>query len=159
MKTKPIFFLVLLAAFVLLNNQAFPQQTKDQQKTSTTTETTVKSEPVPGAEITVEQVPGPVFIKKCVTDKDGKFTVMSEEIELAIEKIERAKIALPEEITLQVTIKPKDPSRFPVENNSVVIKVKKSDGPKFTFVVTYQKPTTKSNKGYFAISSKAQSGW
>ena len=68
-KTKPIFFLVLLAAFVLLNNQAFPQQTKDQQKTSTTTETTVTSEPVPGAEITVEQVPGPVFIKSVLRIK------------------------------------------------------------------------------------------
>ena len=84
---------------------------------------------------------------------------MSEEIELAIEKIERAKIALPEEITLQVTIKPKNPTKYPTFTNTVKVKVKKSDGPKFTFVVTYQKPTTKSNKGYFAISSKAQSGW
>ena len=69
MKTKLFFYLALLAGFVLLNNQAFPQQTKDQQKTSTTTETTVTSEPVPGAEITVEQVPGPVFIKSVLRIK------------------------------------------------------------------------------------------
>jgi hypothetical protein len=34
-----------------------------------------KSEPVPGAEITVEQVPGPIVIKTCITDKNGEFTL------------------------------------------------------------------------------------
>ncbi|MGB9695225.1 MAG: stalk domain-containing protein, partial [Caldisericaceae bacterium] len=39
---------------------------------------TVKSEPVPGAEITVEQYPGPVVVvktKMCQTDANGDFSI------------------------------------------------------------------------------------
>ena len=168
MKTKLFFYLaLLLVGFFFFSGNVYSQETKESKKAldafiNATTKSAVASEPVPGAEITVEQQPGPIIIKKCVTDKNGEFTVLIEEIELAFEKIERKgsnKILIPNEINLQFTIKPKDPSRFPVENNSVVIKVKKSDGPKFTFVVTYQKPTIKTNKGTFAVNSKAQSGW
>lgn len=167
MKTKHIFFLTLLFGLFLFNNRTFAQETKESKKAldafiNATTKSAVASEPVPGAEITVEQQPGPIIIKKCVTDKNGEFIVLIEEIELAFEKIERKgsnKILIPNEINLQFTIKPKDPDKYPSLTNKVNVTIKKSDGPKFTFVVTYQKPTTKSNKGYFAISSKAQSGW
>ncbi|MDH7605240.1 MAG: hypothetical protein QHH13_10090 [Melioribacter sp.] len=168
MKTKPIFFLVLLVGYVLLKSEAFSQETKESKKAldafiNPTTKSAVASEPVPGAEITVEQQPGPIIIKKCVTDKNGEFTVLIEEIELAFEKIERKgsnKIFIPNEINLQFTIKPKDPDKYPSLTNKVKVTIKKSDGPKFVFVVTYQKPIEKSsgttNKGTFAVSSKAQ---
>jgi hypothetical protein len=177
MKTKQIFFLaLLLVGFFFFSGNVYSQETKDQKKAldafvTATTKSVEKSEPVPGAEITVEQVK-PTQVKsaaggesaapaektqfdvilksKLTTNDKGEFTLV-----VTPDQFKK----LPEEFQLKFTIKPKDPSRFPVENNSVVIKVKKSDGPKFTFVVTYQKPTTKSNKGYFAISSKAQSGW
>jgi len=156
MRKKCFLFLALLSTFVLLNSNAFSQQMKHQQKPSTTTESIVKSEPVPDAEIIVElvnmEIVGLGFEKKknieCKSNEKGEFSFSFQKEQLQ---------KLPEEFQLKFTIKPKDPSRFPVENNSVVIKVKKSEGPKFTFVVKYQKPTkTKSNKGYFAISSKAQ---
>jgi len=166
MKTTFFFYLTLLVGFVLLNNEAFSQETKDQKKAldafiTATTKSVEKSEPVPGAEITVEQVPGPIVVKKCVTDKNGEFSVSIEEIELAYKKIERtgsSKIASSSnEINLQITVKPKDPTKYSTLTNTVIMKVKKSDGPKFVFVITWQKSTTKTNKGAFAINPKAQS--
>jgi hypothetical protein len=64
---------------------------------------------------------------------------------------------LPDEFKLKFTIKPKDPGKFPAENNFVVVDVKKSDGPNFTFDLTFQKSTQKTNKGAFAVNPKAQS--
>jgi len=61
MKTKLLFYLALLAGFVLFNSIDFSQETKDQKKAldafiTATTKSVEKSEPVPGAEITVEKV-------------------------------------------------------------------------------------------------------
>lgn len=137
MKTKFFFYLALLAGFVLLSSQAFSQE-----------KMMSKSEPVPGAEITVEQVPGPTIIKSKLTTNDkGEFTLV-----VTPDQFKK----LPDEFKLKFTIKPKDQNKFPAESNSVVVKVKKSDGPKFVFVITWQKSTTKTNKGMFAINPKAQ---
>lgn len=178
MKTKQISFLaLLLVGFFFFNGNVYSQETKESKKAldafiNATTKSTVESEPVSGAEIIVELVSADTKMKTSKADGDNMEIVglgfekkknieckSNEKGEFSFSFQKEQLQKLPEEFQLKFTIKPKDPSRFPVENNSVVIKVKKSDGPKFTFVVTYQKPTTKSNKGYFAISSKAQSGW
>jgi len=130
-----------------------------------TTKSKQASEPVPGAEITVEQVPGPVIIKKCVTDKNGEFSVAVEEIELAYEKIERTKItklASPgDEITFRMTIKPPKGWMGMFTSNQVTIKVRKiseSKKAKFEFVLWWEREgKLKTNKGSFAINPKAQS--
>jgi|GEM_PF-5374401 len=44
----------------------------------------------------------------------------------------------------------------PADKNSAVVKLNKNNGPRYVLVVSWQKQNTKSNKGYFAISSKAQ---
>jgi hypothetical protein len=178
MKTKFFFFLALLAGFVLFNSIAFSQETKDQKKAldafvTATTKSVEKSEPVPGAEITVEQVKptqvksaaggesGPaektqfdVILKSKLTTNDkGEFTLV-----VTLDQFKK----LPDEFQLKFTVKPKDQNKFPAESNSVVVKVKKSDGPKFVFVVTWQKSTITTNKaittnrGCFAINPKAQ---
>ncbi len=137
---------------------------------SSTTKSANKSEPVPGAEITVEQLPGPTNIKsagggesgpaeknqfdvifksgaKYYTNDKGEFT-----INLSSEQFNK----LPNEITLKFTIKPKDPKKYNSETNVVTVKVLKPQKPTLIFVVTYIKSDTKTNKGTFAVSSKAQ---
>lgn len=175
MKTKRLFIKVLMVLIIFSCYSSFsqekevkPEKLADAKKAldafiNATTKSTFVSEPVPGAEITVEQQPGPIIIKKCVTDKNGEFTLLIEEIELAFEKIERKgtnKILIPDEINLQFIIKPKDSDKYPSLTNKVKVTIKKSDGPKFVFVVTYQKPNEKSsgttNKGTFAVNRKAQ---
>jgi hypothetical protein len=157
MKTKLVFFLALLAGFSLFSGNAFSQE-----------KMMSKSEPVPGAEITVEQVKptqvksaagsgesGPaektqfdVILKSKLTSNDkGEFTLV-----VTPDQFKK----LPDEFKLKFTIKPKDQNKFPAETNSVVVKVKKSDGPKFVFVITWQKSTTKTNKGAFAVNPKGQ---
>jgi len=180
MKTKLFFYLALLAGFVLLNSEAFSQETKDQKKALDAfinATTKAAGEPVPRVEITVEVVCDPVIINDRVKKDKGVVTT-GEEMEivgLGFEKKvcttnERGEFKftlpdelfkkLPDEFHLKFTIKPKDPSKFPAENNSVIVKVKKSEGPKFIFVVTYQKPNEKAsgttNKGTFAVNRKAQ---
>jgi len=172
MKTKLFFYLALLAGFVLLSSQAFSQEKKDQKKAldafiTATTKSVEKSEPVPGAEITVEQVKptqvksaaggesGPaektqfdVILKSKLTTNDkGEFTLV-----VTPDQFKK----LPDEFKLKFTIKPKDQNKFPAENNFVVVDVKKSDGPNFKFYLTFKKSTEKSNKGVFIVNGKAQ---
>lgn len=139
MKTKFHFVFIFVVLLFITYNLVFAQDnTKSMQI----------SEPVPGAEITVEQVPGPIIIKSSgKTNQKGEFTLI-----LNSEQLQK----LPNEFQLKFTIKPKDPIKYPVENNSAIVKVKKSDGPKFVFVVTFQKSTVKTNKGTFAVNAKAQ---
>lgn len=181
MKTKILFYLTLLVGFALFTTNVFSQESNDPKKEerqkkaldafiTATTKSSEKSEPVPGAEITVEQVPGPTIIKakqiggesgpaektqfdvilksKFTTNDKGEFTLL-----VAPDSFKK----LPEEFNLKFTIKPKDPSKFSTETNSIVVKVKKSDGPKFIFVVTFQKLDAKTNKGTFAVNGKTQS--
>lgn len=131
-------------------------------------------EPVLGAEITVEQVPGPMIINDRVKKDKGVVTT-GEEMEIVGLGFEKKRVFisnaqgefsltlpdellnnLPDEFYLKFTIEPKDPNKFIVESNSVVVKVKKSDGPKFVFVVTFIRNNVKTNKGTFAVNAKAQ---
>ncbi|MGB9847621.1 MAG: hypothetical protein ACPLKV_00130 [Minisyncoccia bacterium] len=177
MKTKILFYLTLLVGYALFTTNVFSQETKEQKKAldafiTATTKSAVTSEPVPGAEITVEQVPGPTIIikaksaggaesgpavktqfdvilkSKFTTNDKGEFTLLVTQDQFK---------KLPEEFNLKFTIKPKDLSKFPTETNSIVVKVKKSDGPKFDFVVTFQKIDARTNKCTFAINGKTQS--
>jgi len=173
MKTKLLFYLALLAGFVLFKSIAFSQETKDQKKAldafvTATTKSAVASEPVPGAEITVEQYPGPVIIKSAAGGESGpaektQFDVILKSKLTTNEKGEFTLVVtpdqfkkLPDEFKLKFTIKPKDQNKFPAENNFVVVDVKKSNGPNFKFYLTFKKSTEKSNKGVFIVNGKAQ---
>lgn len=173
MKIKIFFYLTLLVWYVLLTTNVFSQEIKDQKKSldafiTATTKSTEKSEPVPGAEITVEQVrpdtrtkasgseSGPaektqfdVILKsKFTTNDKGEFTLT-----VTQEQFKK----LPDEFSLKFIIKPKDTGKYPADANSVVVKVKKSNGPNFDFVVTWQKLNAKtSNKGTFAVNGRTQ---
>jgi len=130
--------------------------------TSTITITTdpnnvlLKSEPVPGAEITVEQgfeVVVKSAIIKTVTSDRGEFSFTLPKEELA---------TLPDAIDLVVTITAKNAVGYALTDgasNRVIIRVKKANGPAYAFVVLWQTSMMKSttNKGSFAINPKAQS--
>lgn len=173
MKTKQIFFLSLLVGLFLFNSGAFSQETKEQKKAldafiTATTKSALESEPVPGAEITVEQVPGPTIIKSIAGGESGpaektQFDVILKSKLTTNEKGEFTLVVtpdqfkkLPDEFKLKFTIKPKDFSKFPAENNFVIVDVKKSYGPNFKFYLTFKKSTEKSNKGVFIVNGKAQ---
>jgi hypothetical protein len=119
------------------------------------------SEPVPGAEITVEQVSGPVVVKKCVTDSNGEFSVTVAEIEAAYKNNGRAKIIKQvkpgDVITFLMTIK--RPVGFMSATNQVSIaRTVTSENQRFVFTLVWEKEGhTKTNKGSFAINPKAQS--
>jgi hypothetical protein len=174
MKTKIVLIHALVGFLLLLSSVSFSQEVKSQKKALDAfinATTKAAGEPVPGAEITVEQVPGPEIIRD---KKDKGVVTTGEEMEivgLGFEKkvcISNAQgefsftlpdelfNRLPGEFYLKFTIKPKDPAKFSVENNSVVVKAKKSDGPKFVFLVTFERISAKTNKGTFAVNSKAQ---
>ena len=176
MKRGQTLIAVLTIFFILAGYSATSAQTKDQKKAldafiTATTKSNLQSEPVPGAEITVEQVrpvkaklaaggeSGPaektqfdVILKairqnKLVTNSQGEFTLLFTSDQLN---------KLPEEFQLTMTVKPKDPKKYPADKNSAVVKLNKNNGPRYVLVVSWQKQNTKSNKGYFAISRKAQ---
>ena len=122
------------------------------------------SEPVPGAEIMVEQVPGPVVVKKCVTDAHGVFSVTVGEIESAgklaekhghVQAIKQVKPG--DKINLLMIITP--PVGFMSTSNQVTITVTvTSQIQVFKYVLLWEKDGhTKTNKGSFAVNPKAQS--
>ena len=121
------------------------------------------SEPVPGAEITVEQVPGPIVVKNCVTDANGVFSFTVADIESARKSADnhgnlRAKPLKPgDKINLLMTIK--RPVGFMSTSNQVTITVTvTSQIQTFEFALLWEKEGhTKTNKGSFAINPKAQS--
>jgi hypothetical protein len=174
MKTKFFFFLaLLLVGFFFFSGNVYSQETKDQKKAldafvTATTKSVEKSEPVPGAEITVEQVK-PTQVKSAAGGESGpaektQFDVILKSKLTTNEKGEFTLVVtpdqfkkLPDEFKLKFTIKPKDQNKFPAENNFVVVDVKKSDGPNFKFYLTFKKSTEKSNKGTFAVNGKTQS--
>lgn len=116
----------------------------------------VKSEPVPGAEITVEQYPDPVVLiktKMCQTDGNGNFSITFSKDELA---------SLPDQTDCLLTIKVKDSMGYALEDgasNRVVVRLLKAKGPTYGFSLLWSQNSTqlKTNKGSFAINPKAQS--
>jgi len=119
------------------------------------------SEPVPGAEITVEQVPGPVVVKNCVTDANGVFSFTVADIESAGKlpdkhgHLQAIKLLKPgDQINLLMIITP--PAGFESTSNQVTITVTvTSQTQRFGFGVTFKRKG-KTNKGSFAINPKAQ---
>lgn len=92
-------------------------------------------EPVPGAEILVEQEPNdvPIQVAPCVTNNEGEvsFTIPSDQFK-----------KLPDKFQLKMTIKPNDPTKYVLTKgatNTVIVKLKKSDGPNVKFILFWQK--------------------
>ncbi|MGB9666303.1 MAG: stalk domain-containing protein [Candidatus Cryosericum sp.] len=116
----------------------------------------VKSEPVPGAEITVEQYPGPVVVvktKMCQTDANGDFSITFSKDELA---------SMPDQTDFLLTIKVKDSMGYALEDgasNKIAVRILKAKGPVYKFTLLWRQNTTqlKTNKGTFAVNGKTQS--
>lgn len=111
---------------------------------------TLVVEPVPNAEITVEQIADKPILKpiKCNTNDKGEFSFSVPEEEFK---------NLPNEIILELTITPPNGWTGISSSNVVIVKVEKSNGPKFDFVLLWQREKIKTNKGSFAINAKTQS--
>lgn len=183
MKRVNLITVAILFCFIFLFAiQLYAQESKNKDTTkpkepkkaldafiSATSKSAEASEPVPGAEITVEQVGGPVIVKnvggesgpaektqfdvilkstKYYTNEKGEFT-----INLSSEQMSK----FPKEVVLKFTIRPKDSSKYNSENNVVTFKVAKPQKMFLTFVVTYIKSDAKTNKGTFAVNGKTQS--
>ncbi len=171
---------ILVISFILAGCASTSNQPAEKKKAldafiTATTKSTTRSEPVPGAEIIVEIVKTSsttknrgIYIPDTAQEKPQKSRAYSNNKgeALFIVPAEQFK-KLPGEFFLKFTIKPKDPGKFPVETNSVLVKVKKSNGPKYAFVITWQEVTSEkgnvkaskrgtTNKGTFAVNSKAQ---
>lgn len=65
---------------------------------------------------------------------------------------------IPDTSTFILKLKIKPPKGFEGEYTSdeATIKLKKKDGPIYTLIITFEQQSTKTNKGTFAVSSKAQ---
>ncbi|MFA5806664.1 MAG: hypothetical protein WC879_18690, partial [Melioribacteraceae bacterium] len=91
-------------------------------------------EPVPGAEILVEQEPNdvPINVAPCVTNNEGEvsFTIPSDQFK-----------KLPDKFQLKVTIKPNDPTKYVLTRgakNTMIFKFKKSDGPNIRLILSWE---------------------
>jgi hypothetical protein len=112
------------------------------------------SEPVPGAEILIEQEANDVPIARVVTNKDGEFSFTFPE-----------GIKIPKNGTFKITVlPPKNPkgsiakNLLDMEKQTIRISFNQKDGPKFKYVLTWDvKLKTKSNRGGFAVSGKSTS--
>lgn len=176
MKTKTtVYFFLLVFGIFLIDGNVFAQKTKDPKKAldafiNATTKSAAASEPVPGAEITVEQYPGPVIIKnKSGVGESGpaektQFDVIlkskmktNDQGEFSLKLSKKQLKQLPEEFYLKITIEPKNRKHYLADEDFVIVKLNKSDGPEFNFVVTFERLKNKSNKGTFAVNGKTQS--
>ncbi len=155
------------------NNQS--QVVPQSVNTATVSKLKVKSEPVPGAEITIEQIPTPISTQKTkeavVTQEPAENTgfevVLKSAAKARVKTDEKGGFSviiaddlfnrLGKEFSLIFTIKPLQPAKYPVETDQVKVTLKKAAGPKYDFIVTWEKLTAKTNKGCFAVNPKAQS--
>ena len=94
----------------------------------------IPGEPVPGAEILVEQEPNdvPIRVAPCVTNNEGEisFTIPSDQFK-----------KLPDKFQLKMTIKPNDPTKYVLTRgakNTMIFKFKKSDGPNIKLILSWQ---------------------
>lgn len=132
----------------------------------------VPSEPVPGAEITVEQVSyyvpkklgsgesGPaektqfdVILKSkesYVTDKTGAFT-------LNLSKIDLTKTPTNAVLIFKFSIKISSQNQFHYESNIVEMEITKPTTSELPLFLQFTKTDGKSNKGTFAVNGKTQS--
>ena len=111
------------------------------------TDPAVASEPVPGAEITVEQVPGP-YVVKVTTDKNGEFTVSF---------LKGVKAPSSGELILTIT-PPKSAATnkqfAEIVPQKITVKFNTTKGIlKFILIWNPPDPLIKSNRGGFAVVS------
>ena len=132
MGNSKLISLLIIFSFLLFSN--FPAQKSI-------------GEPVPGAEIYIELEPDDEPIANVSTDENGEFSFISE-------------VELPETGTFLLTLKlPKKLAQFYKLDLKKATKIKVpfnklKDGPKFSYVLYWTKPTKAQNKGAFAVSGK-----
>ncbi len=90
-----------------------------------------------------------ILKSKAITDKNGEFsiTIPSEQFKL-----------IPENSSFTLKLKIKPPKDFPgaYDNDEATITLKQKDGPRYKLILHWIPIKGKSNKGTFAVSSKAQ---
>ncbi len=107
-------------------------------------------EPVPGAEILIEQEPNDVPIASVITDKDGEFKfTFPDGMKIPKSGIFKITITPPQDLKRSLAKKLSG-----MKKQTIEIPFKRKDGPKFKFVVTWE-PKTKSNRGGFAVSGRS----
>ncbi len=177
MKAKIIFCAAFVVGICLISTNAFSQETKDQKKASdasitATTESVVKGKPVPGAEITVEQIKpidpkaapasggetGPaektqfdVILKsRITTDKNGEFSIT-----IPSEQFKR----IPKNSSFNLVLKTKPPKDFQgnYDSDKAMVTLKQKDGPAYKLILNWIPMNAKTNKGSFAVNAKTQS--
>lgn len=134
MKSKILFGLILLLGVSLFSYS-----------------TSLAGEPVPGAEILVEQEPNDVPISHVQTNINGEFVFTFPE-----------GMKIPDKGTFKITITPpknlqglKARKLSGMEKQTIEIPFTKKDGPKFKYVITWDENLkTKSNRGGFAVSGR-----
>jgi len=135
MKTKILFAVILLLSlsFISYSNP-------------------IAGEPVPGAEILIEQEPNDVPIAVAITNNDGEFTFSFPE-----------GLKIPKNGIFKITITPpKDLKRSKakklagMEKQTIEIPFKKKEGPKFKYQLIWEQKS-KSNRGGFAVSGRSNS--
>jgi hypothetical protein len=108
-------------------------------------------EPVPGAEILIEQEPNDVPIAQVQTNSNGEFTFSFPD-----------GMKVPDKGTFKITIVPpknltglKAKKLTGMEKQTIEISFTKKDGPKFKYVLKWDDQLkTKSNRGGFAVSGR-----
>ncbi|MEW6506784.1 MAG: hypothetical protein AB1432_03445 [Bacteroidota bacterium] len=108
---------------------------------------TVKAEPVAGAEIMIELLPGPKG--PCITRDDGVFGInFSNIIEV---QGKESKV-----INVRLTIKPKSNFPYKTLNNIFPLTLSKSDGPYYEFILKFVKDNPNAGTGKFIIEKNQQ---
>lgn len=141
MKNRILFSAWLFLISLFLNSTLLAQESKGAKKAldafvNATTKSANLSEPVPGAEITVEQVPGPTIVKTCKTTKDGEFAI-------SISNIDEFQGKDTKEIRFLITFKQVDKTKFKTAETKIPLTLEKSDGPFYELVVMYDKESNK----------------
>jgi hypothetical protein len=115
--------------------------------------TLLAGEPVPGAEILVEQEPNDVPIAQAISNTHGEFMFSFPE-----------GIKIPKSGTFKITITPPQKLKgsnakrlkgMYMEKQTIQIQFSRKDGPKFKYILIWdEKLKTKSNRGGFAVSGR-----
>ncbi len=86
---------------------------------------------------------------RIITNKDGEFI-------LVIPPEPFARLPAAAAFDLVVRIRPPQEYTGRYDSDTATVRLKKSDGPTYALVLSWTQDPTKSNKGTFAVSSKAQ---
>lgn len=114
----------------------------------------VAGEPVPGAEILIEQEPGDIPVQSVVTNKHGEFEFrFPDGMKIPKSGTFKLTITLPENLKGAIAKQMKG-----IEKQTIEIPFTRKDGPKFKYVLTWDvQLKSKSNRGGFAVSGRNNS--